>query len=46
MVASLGEVRRRLGGPGASERAAAAILEVVALSDGSRSSNSSKGSKG
>jgi lipid-A-disaccharide synthase len=29
MIASLDEVRRRLGGPGASDRAADAILEVV-----------------
>jgi lipid-A-disaccharide synthase len=29
MIASLAEVRRRLGGPGASERAAEAILDVV-----------------
>ena len=29
MIASLAEVRRRLGGPGASDRAAEAILEVV-----------------
>ena len=30
MIASLQEVKRRLGGPGASDRAAAAILEVAA----------------
>jgi lipid-A-disaccharide synthase len=29
MIASLAEVRRRLGGPGASERAADAILEIA-----------------
>lgn len=29
MIASLAEVRRRLGGPGASDRAAEAILDVV-----------------
>jgi len=29
MVAALGEVRRQLGGPGASDRAAEAILELV-----------------
>ncbi len=29
MIASLDEVRRRLGGPGASDRAAEAVLEVV-----------------
>jgi lipid-A-disaccharide synthase len=30
MVAALAEVKRRLGGPGASDRAAQAILELVA----------------
>jgi lipid-A-disaccharide synthase len=29
MIASLDDVRRRLGGPGASDRAAEAILEVI-----------------
>ena len=29
MIASLAEVRRRLGGPGASDRAAEAVLDVV-----------------
>lgn len=43
MIASLDEVRKRLGGPGASDRAAGAILEVVALSEGSKGSRSSKG---
>jgi lipid-A-disaccharide synthase len=35
MVASLDEVRRRLGGPGASDRAADAVLDVVHSSDAS-----------
>ena len=43
MMASLDEVRRRLGGPGASDRAAAAILEVV---DGSSRSTSAKDATG
>ena len=33
MIASLEEVRRRLGGPGASDRAAAEVLDVVHSSD-------------
>jgi lipid-A-disaccharide synthase len=33
MTASLDEVRRRLGGPGASDRAAAAVLDVIHSTD-------------
>ncbi len=36
MIASLDEVRRRLGGPGASDRAAEAILEVMRDSNRAR----------
>ena len=35
MIASLDEVRRRLGGPGASDRAAKAVLDVVHSSNAS-----------
>ena len=35
MISSLEEVRRRLGGPGASDRAADAVLDVVHSSDAS-----------
>lgn len=35
MIASLDEVRRRLGGPGASDRAAEAVLDVVHSANGS-----------
>jgi len=35
MTMALHEVRRRLGGPGASDRAAAAVLDVVHSSDAS-----------
>ena len=35
MIASLAEVRRRLGGPGASDRAADAVLDVVHSSNAS-----------
>jgi lipid-A-disaccharide synthase len=35
MIASLDEVRRRLGGPGASDRAADAVLDVVHSSNAS-----------
>jgi lipid-A-disaccharide synthase len=33
MIASLEDVRRQLGGPGASDRAAEAVLDVVHSSD-------------
>ncbi|HEX4915061.1 MAG TPA: lipid-A-disaccharide synthase [Vicinamibacterales bacterium] len=35
MIASLDEVRRRLGGPGASDRAADAVLDVIHSTDAS-----------
>jgi lipid-A-disaccharide synthase len=35
MMASLADVKRRLGGPGASDRAAAAVLDVVHSADAS-----------
>jgi len=35
MITSLAEVRRRLGGPGASDRAADAVLDVVHSSNAS-----------
>ena len=33
MIAALGEVRQKLGGAGASDRAAEAVLDVVHSSD-------------
>ncbi|HEX7280688.1 MAG TPA: hypothetical protein VF239_01450, partial [Vicinamibacterales bacterium] len=35
MIASLDDVRRRLGGPGASDRAADAVLDVIHSTDAS-----------
>jgi lipid-A-disaccharide synthase len=46
MIAALEDVKTKLGGPGASDRAAEAILELTARDQGSKGSRGSKGSKG